>query len=50
MTNVDIIRRIKALAVGMSNETSRKDAHYEKLHDISDLCDELIQRCTDDGR
>jgi hypothetical protein len=50
MTNTEIIRSIKKLAINMRDETSQNDPHHEKLGDISDLCDELIQRCTDDGK
>ena len=50
MTNIGIAKRIKKLAINMRDETSQNDPHHEKLGDISDLCDELIQRCTDDGR
>jgi hypothetical protein len=43
-----IIRSIKNRALEMRNTTSVNDDRYEGLQDISDLCDELSNRCMDD--
>ncbi len=45
-----IINSIKNLALEMRKTTSTNDDNHERLQDISDLCDELINRVGDDGR
>lgn len=47
---IEIVRSIKKLALDMRRETSTNDSHHEMLQDQIDLCDELLTRCTDDGR
>lgn len=45
-----IIHSIRNLALEMRKETSTNDSHREMLQDQIDLCDELSNRCIDDGR
>ena len=47
---IGIINSIKKRAIGLQQTTSVNDNRYEGLRDIVELCDELLNRCTDDGR
>ena len=46
----DLIRRIKTIALKLRAETSTNDPRYEELQDLCDMCTELNDHFTDDGK
>ena len=47
---INIIRKIKAIAVEICEHTEIDDADYDALRDQIDMCDEIIHHHIGDGR
>ncbi len=47
---IDIIRKIKAIAVEICEHTEIDDDTFESLRDQIELCDEIMHHHIDDGR
>ena len=47
---IDLIRKIKVIAVEICEHTEIDDDDYDALRDQIEMCDEIIHHHIDDGR
>jgi len=47
---IDKIAIIKKITLAMRSATSVNDDRYERLTDISDICDDMLTHFIDDGK